>query len=118
MSTTIQKLPSNTRGTDYVIGDLHGCFSLLERLLDEVRFDKSRDRLFSVGDLIDRGPESLRCLQLLAEPWFYAVQGNHENMMLNFFLPYLTSGKLEQLGMSMVPVFGLWRRLGRTLLTA
>ena len=97
MSTTIQKLPSNTRGTDYVIGDLHGCFSLLERLLGEVHFDKSRDRLFSVGDLIDRGPESLRCLQLLAEPWFYAVQGNHENMMLNFFLPYLTSGKLKRL---------------------
>jgi len=97
MSTTIQKLPANTLGKDYVVGDLHGCFSLLERLLVEVRFDKGLDRLFSVGDLIDRGPESLRCLQLLAEPWFYAVQSNHENMMLNFFLPYLVSGKLDRL---------------------
>lgn len=93
----IRKLPANLQGKDYVAGDLHGCFSLLERLLDAVHFDKSRDRLFSVGDLIDRGPDSLRCLQLLEESWFYAVQGNHENMMLNFFLPYLLNGNLDRL---------------------
>lgn len=93
----IRKLPTNSQGKDYVVGDLHGCYSLLERLLDAVHFDKSRDRLFSVGDLIDRGPDSLRCLELLAEPWFYAVQGNHEIMMLDFFLPYLLSGKMDRL---------------------
>ncbi len=80
------------------MGDLHGCYDLLERLLEQVSFDTSCDRLFSVGDLIDRGPDSMRCLQLLAEPWFYAVQGNHEIMMLNFFSPYLLTGKLESLG--------------------
>lgn len=93
----IRKLAVNLQGKDYVVGDLHGCFSLLVRLLDAVHFDKSRDRLFSVGDLIDRGPGSLRCLELLAEPWFYAVQGNHELMMLNFFLPYLRNGSIENL---------------------
>lgn len=97
MSILIRTLPENTVGNDYIVGDLHGCFSLLERLLQEVNFDKSKDRLFSTGDLIDRGPDSLRCLQLLAEPWFYAVQGNHENMMIEFFLPYLISGTLEEL---------------------
>jgi serine/threonine protein phosphatase 1 len=91
----IRKLPANTLGKDYVVGDLHGCYDLLEQLLNEVGFDKTRDRLFSVGDLIDRGPNSLRCLQLLAEPWFYAVRGNHELMMLDFFSSYLTSGKLD-----------------------
>jgi len=77
------------------VGDLHGCFDLLTRLLAEVRFNKSYDRLFSVGDLIDRGLDSLRCLQLLAESWFYPVQGNHEKMMLDFFSPYLKEGQLK-----------------------
>jgi len=93
----IQRLPSNSAGKDYVVGDLHGCFDLLERLMAHVNFDKSCDRLFSVGDLIDRGPSSLNCLELLAEPWFYAVQGNHELMMLDFFASYIVSGKLENL---------------------
>ena len=93
----IRKLPANNQGKDYVIGDLHGCYELLERLLNAVEFDKSRDRLFSVGDLIDRGPESLRCLQLLEEPWFFSVRGNHEVMLMEFILPYLINGKIEQL---------------------
>jgi serine/threonine protein phosphatase 1 len=62
-----------------------------------VNFDQFRDRLFSVGDLIDRGPDSLRCLELIAEPWFYTVQGNHEIAMLGFFLSYLIDGSLNDL---------------------
>jgi serine/threonine protein phosphatase 1 len=95
-SSPIRQLPANRLGKDYVVGDLHGCFNLLERLLEAVSFDVTRDRLFSVGDLIDRGPDSLRCLQLLEEPWFFAAQGNHERMMLNFFLSYLDDGKLDR----------------------
>ncbi len=97
MPAMIKKLSANSQGKDYVVGDLHGCFSMLERLLQHVYFEPTRDRVFSVGDLIDRGPDSLRCLQLLAEPWFYAVQGNHEVMMLKFFQDYLTHGVLEDL---------------------
>lgn len=96
-NTYIRNLPANHRGKDYVVGDLHGCLDLLLRLLEEVKFDQSRDRLFSVGDLIDRGPNSLVCLHLLAEPWFHAVQGNHENMLLNFFLPYLQQKQIDNL---------------------
>jgi len=62
MPLPIQKLPGIYLGKDYIAGDLHGCFSLLERLMEEVSFDKNHDRFFSVGDLIDRGPESFRCL--------------------------------------------------------
>ena len=40
------------------------------------------DTLLSVGDLTDRGPRSLDCLRLLREPWFHAVRGNHEGLML------------------------------------
>lgn len=42
-------------------------------------------RDFIVGDLIDRGPDSMGCLRLLLEPWFFAVRGNHENMLLDYF---------------------------------
>lgn len=81
-------LPVNTQGTDYVLGDLHGCYSLLQEALDQVNFDPARDRVFSVGDLVDRGPDSLKCLQLLKQPWFYAVLGNHELMLMDFFVNY------------------------------
>jgi len=77
-------LPENEAGKDYIFGDLHGCVSLLESLLDHVNFDPAVDRLFSVGDLADRGPESLRALQLLENDWLYAVMGNHERNLLDW----------------------------------
>ncbi len=64
------------------MGDLHGCLELLRQHLRALRFDAGADRLFSVGDLADRGPDSLGCLRLLREPWFHAVRGNHEEMLL------------------------------------
>lgn len=85
MTTFYQILPANTDGRDFVVGDLHGCLDLLEEQLDRQNFDTQRDRLFSVGDLIDRGPNSLGCLRLLRQPWFHAVVGNHEDMLLNYF---------------------------------
>lgn len=72
----------NTEGQDFIVGDLHGCLEDLNILLEHISFDKSVDRLFSVGDLVDRGPDSIGCLRLLREPWFHSVIGNHEQMML------------------------------------
>ena len=89
------KLSSNTNGHDYVIGDLHGCYDLLEKLLERVNFDTRYDRLFSVGDIVDRGESSFKCLQLLSKPWFYAVRGNHEQLMLTFFEDYLVSRYID-----------------------
>jgi serine/threonine protein phosphatase 1 len=96
MKKRIQKLAGNSIGKDYVIGDLHGCYSLLCDLLARIQFNPEFDRLFSVGDLIDRGPESLRCLALLNESWFYPVLGNHEKMLLDFFKPYMESGYITE----------------------
>lgn len=67
-----------------MVGDLHGHRSLLERQLEKLGFDPARDRLLSVGDLINRGPDSLGTLSLIEEPWFHPVLGNHELMLLNF----------------------------------
>lgn len=77
----------NKIGRDFVVGDLHGCRSLLETLMQHVSFNPDKDRLFSVGDLVDRGPsttEIYRTLELLDEPWFYPVLGNHEAMFMAF----------------------------------
>jgi serine/threonine protein phosphatase 1 len=78
------RIPKNTRGRDLVVGDLHGHRALLEAELERMDFDPARDRLFSVGDLIDRGPDSLGTASLIGEPWFFAVLGNHELMLLNY----------------------------------
>ena len=78
-----------------MVGDLHGCFDLLDRLLVTAHFDPGCDRLFSVGDLVDRGPDSMRCLEFLEAPWFFAVKGNHETMLLECFETYLASGRMD-----------------------
>jgi len=73
----------NRDGRDFVVGDIHGHLQRLEGLLVHVDFDRTRDRLFAVGDLIDRGPDSAAALELVDAPWFFAVRGNHEQMMLD-----------------------------------
>jgi len=72
--------PVNTRGRDFFVGDLHGQYRLLQERLQDVAFNTSEDRLFCVGDLIDRGAGSLDCLKLVFMPWFHAVRGNHEEL--------------------------------------
>ncbi|TKR57269.1 hypothetical protein D7I39_03100 [Allopusillimonas ginsengisoli] len=79
-----QHVAANKAGSDFIVGDLHGCLDLLQVELDRIGFDPTKDRLFSVGDLIDRGPDSMGCLRLLREPWFFAVRGNHEDMLLDY----------------------------------
>lgn len=81
--TFMKKIPANVEGRDFVVGDLHGCFDELGKLLKHVKFDPARDRLFSTGDLIDRGPKSADCLSLLSKKWFFSVLGNHEDLLLN-----------------------------------
>lgn len=73
----------NLRGRDFVVGDIHGSFSALERLLRRVEFDPEADRVFAVGDLIDRGAESHRVIEFLNRPWFHSIMGNHERMLLD-----------------------------------
>ncbi len=76
----IKHFDINKVGADYVIGDIHGCFASFDQALLNVKFDPTNDRLFSVGDLVDRGTESRECLRWMARDWFHAVRGNHEQM--------------------------------------
>lgn len=88
MENSVSHLVKNTNGSDYVVGDIHGCFKTLSQALDAVDFNPSYDRLISVGDLVDRGNENMMALHYLNQPWFHAVLGNHEEMhMSQFFDP-------------------------------
>lgn len=73
----------NKVGADYIIGDLHGCLDQFVKVLEAIGFDSRVDRMFAVGDLIDRGPDSLACLRFIGEPWFFTTVGNHEDMLVS-----------------------------------
>lgn len=75
----------NVQGRDFVVGDIHGAFDLVLRAMEKAKFDPAIDRLFSVGDLIDRGNGSHRCVKFLAQPYVHAVRGNHEDMLIDLY---------------------------------
>lgn len=83
MTEIYQRIDGSAYRNIWVVGDLHGCYTLLMNKLDEIGFDTTQDLLISVGDLIDRGSENVECMELITFPWFRAVRGNHEQMMLD-----------------------------------
>lgn len=80
----VQTLPRNTSGRDFVVGDIHGCFSVLEKAMKKAGFNHKKDRLISVGDLVNKGPQSERALDFLKHDWVYAVRGNHDEAVATF----------------------------------
>jgi serine/threonine protein phosphatase 1 len=78
----IKHFERNIVGSDFVAGDLHGFFHLLEEAMFEVNFNPAVDRLFTPGDLINKGPFSEQVVHYLNESWFHASLGNHEECVL------------------------------------
>lgn len=81
----VQRFEANQQGRDFAVGDIHGCFHVLEKALIDVAFDVAKDRLFSCGDLVNRGPLSHRVYWFIQQPWFKAVKGNHEDIAVEAF---------------------------------
>ena len=84
VSTRTRTVPINPLGRDLVVGDVHGCFRTLERALVDLEFDARRDRLFGVGDLVDRGPHSIEAVDWLGWPFAAVACGNHERAVLGW----------------------------------
>ena len=81
-----RRLDRNTRGRDFVVGDIHGHFATLRQALAELEVGED-DRVFSLGDLVDRGPDSWAAKDWIAGPraetrFHLTIRGNHEQMML------------------------------------
>ena len=70
---------------DYCISDIHGYYNLFCRLLDKIKFG-SGDKLYVLGDMIDKGPDSVRLAKLLfSMPNVFCIAGNHEYDFLKYY---------------------------------
>lgn len=67
----------------YFVGDIHGNLEGLNKALQKVKFSKEEDTLICTGDLVDRGLDNMEVLELLDEPWFSSVRGNHDQFLVD-----------------------------------
>lgn len=76
--------------TTYAVGDIQGCYDSLKKLLDKANFDPTEDELWSVGDLINRGPKDYEVLKFCMElgDKFTCVLGNHDLHFLAIAMGY------------------------------
>lgn len=83
----------------YAVGDIQGCYDPLIRILDQVRFDPAQDRLWTVGDLVNRGPKSLKTLRFLKSlgSAFTSVLGNHDLHFIAMATGAFTEGNKSSL---------------------
>lgn len=79
-SPQAHRFERNKGGRDFVVGDVHGCFTALQIALDSIGFSFASNRLFCTGDLVDRGAESHLVSSWLDTPRLFSARGNHDEM--------------------------------------
>ena len=77
---------------NYAVGDIQGCFEEFEKGLKKINFDETKDYLWLSGDLVNRGPDSLKTLKKIYElrSRVHIVLGNHD---LHFLARYFSNRK-------------------------
>ncbi|MFV8781505.1 metallophosphoesterase [Microbulbifer sp. SA54] len=75
----------NLSGRDFVVGDVHGHWQQLQNQLAELAFNPACDRLFCLGDIVDRGPDSAAMVEMIDQKVYFSILGNHEAMMIAGF---------------------------------
>ncbi|MFN0002281.1 MAG: symmetrical bis(5'-nucleosyl)-tetraphosphatase [Pseudohongiellaceae bacterium] len=83
----------------YAVGDIQGCYDQLRQLLDKVHFSPGIDRLWGVGDMINRGPQSLETLRFLKQLGtnYTGILGNHDLHFLALASGAFKNGKMTSL---------------------
>lgn len=83
LSRNYKKLDLDTNKRHFVFGDIHGRYETFMNLLAEINYDPASDVIYSVGDLIDRGTNSVEVVEFFKLPGCHAIRGNHEQMVIN-----------------------------------
>lgn len=83
--STYWSVECNSLGRDFVVGDVHGHMEQLQTQLDAMGFNPDADRLFFVGDIVDRGPDSDSVVELIDQRTYISILGNHEAMLIAGF---------------------------------
>jgi len=73
----------------FVVGDIHGCLGMLKRLMDDISWEPSKDRLIFIGDYIDRGEDSRGVIEFVSalrkdSQNVQCLIGNHEQMLFDY----------------------------------
>lgn len=83
MNNYVEEIEIDKATEVFVVGDIHGAYSKLISSLNNVGFNFDKDLLIAVGDLVDRGSENEKCVDLLNKKWFKSIRGNHEQFCID-----------------------------------
>lgn len=101
-------------GRRLIIGDVHGHYRSLYRLLELAEPD-AEDQVYCLGDLIDRGPDSAKVVALVRSQGYISLMGNHEHLLLQVLaypeLSDLRSHWFQAGGQATLASFGSWEAL-------
>ena len=82
-----------------VMGDIHGSYLALQQCLERCRFDPLADTLIQLGDVVDRGPQTYECVEVLRSlPNLIALRGNHDDWLHDFITTGYHTGNLAHGG--------------------
>lgn len=94
----------------YVISDLHGGFKQFKKMLKQINFTPSEDKLIIAGDIMDRGIGDLQIFKFitpfLQDESMHLILGNHEYFLMQYLANYLEDKEIPRLGS------GLWEAFG------